>query len=488
MTIRQTLFLGFSILIAVFLLNFFIDQKLSTETVTNSTYLSRSEEVIRNSNLLHKNMIDMQNGFRGYLLTEQDVFLQPYDDGLQTIPLLFVEQRKLISTILQKARLDTIQMLHEKWIEYARALIDAKKDTLPEATEKYKDLFETKLKMEEGKKINDEIRLKFADFDKYEYTLRQTRRNNLRESITRTRNISILLTVISITIAIVSCFLIINIILKRINQMVHQASDIAKGSFKQTLDHKNDEFKKLSESLNAMSEILDTNFNELTNKNKELDQFAYVVSHDLKAPLRGIDNITKWLDEDHSSELSPEVRTKIELIKGRVSRLENMINGLLEFARIGRTKRSLTSVDVQILLDELVDMLVPESFSVTIEGQMPTLITEKLRLEQVFGNIISNAVKYNNKDKGQIIISSKNIGEYYEFMVSDNGPGISPNYHEKIFMIFQTLKERDAFESTGVGLAIVKKIIDDQKGKIVVKQSDSGGTTFVFTWPNTVNN
>ncbi|MES2704402.1 MAG: ATP-binding protein [Bacteroidota bacterium] len=484
MNIRYTLFLGFLILIGIFFVNFFINKRLSDEVVRNSSYISRSETVIRNSNMLHKSMIDMQSGFRGYLLTGQESFLQSYTDGLKDVPRLSTEQWPLVNSEQQKKRLDSILILHGRWVRYAQSLITARKDTLPEANARYEELFEKKLKMEVGKKINDSIRLVFTDFDRHEYNLRQRRREALRASVSKTQDISVLLTIISVSIALVSSLYIIWMITSRIKKMVKLAGEISRGNFMQIADHKRDEFRELIESLNTMSGILDTNIKELTKKNKELDQFAYVVSHDLKAPLRGIDNITKWIEEDHAAELTPAVKQNMDLIKGRTKRLENMINGLLEYARIGRVKKDVQAVDVGVLLKELVEILVPRQFVVSIPPGMPVIVTEKLHMEQVFSNLISNAVKYHDKTNGHISITSKDVGDYYEFRISDDGPGIPREYHEKIFMIFQTLKERDAFESTGIGLAIVKKVIEEQKGTVRVESlAEEGGTTFVFTWP-----
>jgi signal transduction histidine kinase len=484
MKIKSQLFISFLLLIVIFFVAFFVNQRLSNQVVHNSTYLNNSETVIRNSNVLQKNMIEMQSGFRGYLLTGQESFLQPYYDGLKDIPTIKKEQLALISSRQQKQRLDSIMLLHGRWILYANSLISTRKDTLPEAGKKYRELFENKLKTEVGKKLNDEIQLKFNVFDATEYQLRQKRRTALQQSIRSTRNITLGLTIFSITIALITCFYIVRIITSRINKMVILAEEISEGNFKKIDDDKQDELTKLSESLNTMSETLEKNFKELTKKNKELDQFAYVVSHDLKAPLRGIDNITKWMEEDHSTEFTIGVKKNIDLIKGRTKRLEGMINGLLEYARIGRVKKDFEEVHVETMLRDLVDLLVPPSFIVVIQ-HMPVLITERLRLEQVFSNLLENAVKYHHRQGGKINIYCREIMGFYEFSVSDDGPGIQQEYHEKIFMIFQTLKERDAFESTGVGLAIVKKIIEEQKAAIYVESELGKGTTFKFTWPKT---
>lgn len=181
--------------------------------------------------------------------------------------------------------------------------------------------------------------------------------------------------------------------------------------------------------------------------------------------------------------MTPEVRHNLNLIKGRATRLENMINGLLEYAKVGKIKRGKERVDLLKMLHELTDLLVPKNYDVQIDGVMPFITTEKLHIEQVFANLISNAVKYNLSEHPKIIIRAREFYGFYEFTVTDNGMGIQKEYFDKIFVIFQTLQERDAFESTGVGLAIVKKIIDDYKGKIEVESEIGKGTSFIFTWP-----
>lgn len=482
MTIRQTLFLGFFIVIVIFLLNFFIDQRLSQQVVTNTNYLNNSEEVIRNSHALHISISDMQGAFRGFLLTGDEIFLTSYYEALKTVPPLLQTERGLLSSGTQKARLDSINFYHAKWIVHSKSIIEARRDTLPGADETYASLFE-QVRRGEGKRLIDRIKEIFETFDRHEYAVRMKRRNALRESIDMTQKISVALTFFSIITALLTCMYVVWIITRRIKNMANAASNIARGNFRHIEDVRRDEFHVLSDALNAMSAKLERYIKELTQKNKELDQFAYVVSHDLKAPLRGIDNITKWIGEDHAAELSPGMAKNVELIKGRTKRLENMINGLLDYARIGRKETPITDVDTAVLVAELVDILVPETFEVHIAEDMPVIATRQVLLEQVFSNLISNAVKYNDKHIGLIRVAYFDAGNNHGFNVEDNGPGIPAEYHEKVFVIFQTLKERDAFESTGMGLAIVKKILDEQNCNVIIKARNGGGTIFSFTWP-----
>ncbi len=225
----------------------------------------------------------------------------------------------------------------------------------------------------------------------------------------------------------------------------------------------------------------------LETRNQELNQFAYVVSHDLKAPLRAIANLSEWLEEDLSAHLTDDTRHQMTLLRGRVHRLENLINGLLQYSRIGRTAVQPEQVDVGALLHELVDSLAPPpTFTIAIQPDLPTLTTDRLRLEQVFANLISNAIKHHDRADGQVRITAKVAAQagrpFYEFSVTDDGQGIDATYHSKVFAIFQTLEARDKVENTGIGLSIVKKIVESQGGTVQVESQLGRGATFRFTW------
>ena len=284
--------------------------------------------------------------------------------------------------------------------------------------------------------------------------------------------------------AILIVLVLISRISKRIGKMVQMADTIASGNYDVSMyDPGRDELTALSASLNHMAKELSRNISLLQEKNEELDQFAHIVSHDLKGPLRGIDNVVTWIEEDHKEELTPKVDEYLLLIKGRVIRAENLIQGLLSYARIGKEIVPKEQVNVNELLNEVLDSVpMKQNISVAIADNLPELYTEKIPLFQVFANLVSNAVKYNDKDNGEIKVYSKDHGDHYEFFVEDNGPGISEQYHKKIFVIFQTLKERDSFESTGVGLAIVKKILDKRNEVIRVHSKPGDGIIFSFTW------
>lgn len=222
----------------------------------------------------------------------------------------------------------------------------------------------------------------------------------------------------------------------------------------------------------------------LEKKNQELDKFASIVSHDLKAPLRAIGNLTGWIEEDAGDTLIPEVRTNFDMIKQRVKRMEDLINAILDYSRADRRASDDVLVNSQELVQETFEFIgQPENVKLEIASNMPEMMTDKTRLSQIFSNLIGNAIKYNDKEQIRIVVSAENQTDGWVFSVKDNGPGIEPQYHEKIFVIFQTLNRRDDVESTGVGLAIVKKIIEDQGGKIWVDSEPGKGADFRFFWP-----
>ena len=218
--------------------------------------------------------------------------------------------------------------------------------------------------------------------------------------------------------------------------------------------------------------------------NEELSHFAYVVSHDLKAPLRGIKMLTEWLCADGGDQFSGEVKENLRLLQNRVERMHNLIEGVLQYSRIGRVQEDRVAVNLNELVPEIIDAIAPpEHVTITVDGPLPTLKCEPTRIGQVFQNLLSNAVKYVDKPVGRITVACEETDDIWTFRVADNGPGIEPRHVDRIFKIFQTLTARDEFESTGVGLTLVKKIVELSGGKIWVESEVGQGSTFFFTSP-----
>ena len=246
-----------------------------------------------------------------------------------------------------------------------------------------------------------------------------------------------------------------------------------------------DEVGRLSESFNTMVHRLRNAHEDLERRNQELASFAYVVSHDLKAPLRGIASLSKWLAEDLGNVLEGEQKKQLDLLGNRVRRMEALISDILEYSRVGRLRHSPVTVNVGKLLTHIIDTVnPPDNMLVTVVPPMPTLEADAIRLGQVFQNLIQNAIQHHPGPNGEVVVSSSDGGDFWEFSVSDNGDGIEPRHHERIFQMFQTLGRGNDEESTGIGLALVKKIVEENGGtvRLVSSGMPGQGATFTFTW------
>ncbi len=226
---------------------------------------------------------------------------------------------------------------------------------------------------------------------------------------------------------------------------------------------------------------------ELLRSNEELEQFAYVASHDLKAPLRGIENLVSWIEEDLEGSLTGDTRTNMELLKSRVRRLESLLDDLLAYSRAGRAADASDLVDTGALVQELAVLVSPpEGFTITAEPSLPTLQAPRAPLTQVLQNLIGNAIKHHDHPSdGHVWVEAASItAEAVEFVVTDDGPGIPARFHDRVFGMFQTLRPRDEVEGSGMGLAIVKKLVERQGGKIWLTEGRDGrGLSVHFAWP-----
>jgi light-regulated signal transduction histidine kinase (bacteriophytochrome) len=222
----------------------------------------------------------------------------------------------------------------------------------------------------------------------------------------------------------------------------------------------------------------------LEKSNADLEQFAYVASHDLRAPLRGISNLSQWIEEDLGPHLGGESRRQMELLRGRVQRMESMIDGILDYSRAGRVRHKPERVDVGRLVHEVIEQLQARaSARFELGPGMPTLTTERLPLQQVFTNLLSNALKHARREELLVRIEVRDGQSFHHFSVTDNGQGIAPHYQEKIWGPFQTLVARDKVEGSGMGLCVVKRIVESRGGQAWVESAEGEGAAFHFTWP-----
>ncbi len=228
---------------------------------------------------------------------------------------------------------------------------------------------------------------------------------------------------------------------------------------------------------------------DLNRANEELRDFAYIVSHDLKAPLRAIGSLAEWLAKDYIGVLDEEGQENLQLLLGRTKRMNNLIEGILRYSRAGRVKPELDTLDSGKIARVVVDAISPPpNIKVSIQGSLPMVIYDRTHLEQLFQNLVSNAIKHLGKPDGEVSIACRDDGDFWEFCVRDNGQGIDEKHFDRIFKIFQSLKARDELESTGIGLTLVKKIVEIYGGSVWVKSKTDVGSEFYFTIPKVPQN
>ncbi len=230
---------------------------------------------------------------------------------------------------------------------------------------------------------------------------------------------------------------------------------------------------------------LETATADLQRSNHDLEHFAYIASHDLKAPLRNIDNLAEWIEDDLGDALNGDARESMTLLRGRVTRLRHLLDDLLEFSRVGREDCQVTRVDTNSLIEEIADLLQPPmGIEIKTAGELPNFDTLKGPLDQVFRTLIDNAIKHHDRATGCIEVAVVERDGFYTFSVADDGPGIDPKYHERVFQVFKTLKPRDMVEGSGIGLAIVLKQVERRGGHVrLVSSAEERGATFEFDWP-----
>ncbi len=236
----------------------------------------------------------------------------------------------------------------------------------------------------------------------------------------------------------------------------------------------------LKEAKKRQDELLE----RVKKTNQELEDFAYIISHDLKAPLRGISTLATWISTDYADKFDQEGKEQINLLITRVGRMHDLIEGVLQYSRVGRLNEEQVYINLNDLIPEAIDMVSPpDNIKVIVENELPVIKCERTRIIQVFQNLISNAIKYMDKPEGWVKIDSVEEESQWVFSVSDNGPGIEEKYFEKIFQIFQSVSLRDGIESTGVGLTVAKKIVELYGGRIWIESNPGHGSTFFFSLP-----
>jgi len=435
---------------------------------------------------LARALLDEENGLRGFVLTGEQDFLTPYLNGRSAETKAAEDVRGLVGDV--NGRLDRIEELSRQWrAQYAEPTIAGIRLSGPvvvsaQDTDRGKVLFD---------QVRGEADALQADIDR----LGSAARGDLDAAAK-----VVLWLVIGMGVLLVAVIGGLSLVLHRLliaplASLAEQVRQVASGDFQHEIDvHGPHETVMLGEDVNAMRRrivqelaTLDAASAELQRSNSELEQFAYVASHDLQEPLRKVASFCQLLQRRYGGQLDERADQYIEFAVDGAKRMQGLINDLLAFSRVGRITRERTLVDLNEAVRKVVD-----SFSERIEetgarvevGELPSVRGEATLLSAVFQNLISNGLKFKGPSDPVITIGAERDGAgLWKFSVHDNGIGIEPEYADRIFVIFQRLHPKDAYPGTGIGLAMCRKIVEYHGGTIWLKTDVDAGTVFEFTLP-----
>jgi PAS domain S-box-containing protein len=240
--------------------------------------------------------------------------------------------------------------------------------------------------------------------------------------------------------------------------------------------------RQAEEELERTNQDLKTAVQELKRANKELREFAHVAAHDLKTPLRAIGTLAEWLSTDYADKFDERGAEQVRLLVGKARQMGALVDDILQYSRLGQDGRRRQTIDVNAIVSELItEIAPPDNIEIVVLNDLPVVMCEQTQILQIFQNLLANAIKYMDKLDGRIEISCVDDQDCWKFSVADNGPGIDRRYFEKIFKMFQTLSPREDSQSTGIGLAIVRKIAELNGGRAWVESELGKGSTFYFT-------
>ncbi|GAA3462679.1 ATP-binding protein [Saccharothrix longispora] len=427
-------------------------------------------------------VINQETGVRGYVLTANLDFLTPYNDGQEREAEALDEARRLLDPLRPDlaARIDEVRVLSADWRQsYAEPLIIS----VGSANRPPSELVDA----ERGKGLFDRLRGAIDSLGDELTRESGIARQNLDEAAQEVLYLLIGLGVLLVLVIAGIAVVLYRILIAPLRDLADDVRHVSSGDFTHKVEVGGPrETVMLGEDVEAMRSRILADLAELKRSNAELEQFAYVASHDLQEPLRKVASFCQLLERRYSGELDERGEQYLRFAVDGAKRMQVLINDLLAFSRVGRISREQVLVDCDELVVQVLDNYseVIERTGATIEvAELPTVRGEASLLGGVFGNLISNALKFHGEDPPHVRVDVERTGEFWEFTISDNGIGIDTEYAERIFVIFQRLHHKDDYPGTGIGLAMCRKIIEYHGGTIWLDTTRETGTAFKFTLP-----
>ncbi len=470
---------------------------IANGTVTHSRHVLLDEvgPARRTALVLENALVDEETGVRGYALTNESSFLEPYDAGLKTERRAYGELESHEAAVSRSlaAEVATVRMRADEWRAgyVAPTLI---RPHPPHAQAIAEDLA--------GKRLFDEVRASLAGL-RGELEASEARSRNSLQSAAGTLQALLILAGVLIAAGVLAAgFILRRTVTRPLRELGAEARRVAGGEFSRPLaptggprevietgaeiDAMRRRIVEELATVEAARAQLETQALELTRSNAELEQFAYVASHDLQEPLRKVASFCQALQSRYGDQLDARAEQYIEFAVDGAKRMQVLINDLLAFSRVGRSGRELEPVPLEDAVAAaraaLAEQLRDSGARVEV-GALPTVRGDRAQLVSLFQNLVSNAVKFRGEQPPLVRIAAERRDGVWELSCSDNGIGIESEYLERVFMIFQRLHSREAYEGTGIGLALARKIVEYHGGEIWLDPRYSGGACFRFTFP-----
>ncbi|MEU4761694.1 ATP-binding protein [Actinosynnema sp. NPDC023794] len=428
-------------------------------------------------------LVNQETGVRGYVLTANRNFLSPYTEGSEAELAAVESARALLSGVRPDLvrELEEVERLATDWRQsYADPLVDlVYVSGIPQTT-----LAEP----ERGKVLFDRARTATAALKTRVEEVSAASRDNVTTMAGRANWLVVGLGVLLVLIIAGVAVMLYRIVIAPLTGLAADVRQVSSGDFAHAVEAGGPrETVMLGQDVETMRVRILSDLEELRRSNSELEQFAYVASHDLQEPLRKVASFCQLLERRYSGELDERGEQYLRFAVDGAKRMQVLINDLLAFSRVGRLTRELTMVDCDELVAQVLDNYseVVERTGATIEvADLPTVRGEESLLGGVFGNLISNALKFHGDEPPHVRVDVDRTDGFWTFTISDQGIGIDPEYAERIFVIFQRLHHKDDYPGTGIGLAMCRKIVEYHGGTIWLDTSEGQtGTTFKFTLP-----
>ncbi|MFJ9733649.1 ATP-binding protein [Streptomyces sp. NPDC101169] len=466
-----------------------------TSQITSELVDRRSPALIE-AMRVEQALVNQETGIRGYGLSGRTDFLQPYARGVSDEKTALRLLRPLVTDERAAADLAEVERLADTWQRnFARPISEASPDEAVKLATR---------RAGEGKSSFDVLRRAMARQQDHLQSERSAAARTLKRAETLRNWMFAVIAVVIVLVAVLVSEGLRRGVTRPLTRLGSAAREVAQGRFDRSLSGTGPaDLRQLASDTEAMRQrlvrelkfseqargLLDEQAEDLRRSNTELEQFAYVASHDLQEPLRKVSSFTQLLQRRYGGQLDDKADQYIAFAVDGANRMQTLINDLLAFSRVGRVHNDHQTVDLESVLGKVLDDL-----SVTIEetgaeithDPLPTVVGDATQLGMLWQNLLSNAIKFRSPDRPpRVQVDAACDGGVWTFSVTDNGIGIAPEFHDKVFVLFQRLHTKDAYPGTGIGLAMCKKVVEFHGGTIGIDAGHTSGTRVVFTLPAT---